>query len=140
MKSCAIAGLRQNYKLLGIIGVTIKEDYLNQKDITQAVINYLDEKQAEDVLGLDVQGINSETDYILICTGRNKRHLQALAKDLEEIVEKLGLPLRAREGRAESGWVLLDFNDLIIHLFDEERRQFYSLERLWKDLPVAYRS
>lgn len=140
MKSCAIAGLRQNYKLLGIIGVTIKEDYLNQKDITQAVINYLDEKQAEDVLGLDVQGINSETDYILICTGRNKRHLQALAKDLEEIVEKLGLALRAREGRAESGWVLLDFNDLIIHLFDEERRQFYSLERLWKDLPVAYRS
>lgn len=119
---------------------TIKEEYLNQQEITQAVIKYLDEKQAQDVIGIDVQGHNSETDFILICTGRNKRHLQALAKDLEDVVQKLGLPLRAREGRAESGWVLLDFNDLIIHLFDEDRRQFYSLERLWKDLPVAYRS
>lgn len=113
---------------------------MNQAQLTQAVIRYLDEKQAKDVVGIDVQGHSAETDYILICTGRNQRHLQALAKDLEEVVQKLGLPLRAREGRADSGWVLLDFNDLIIHLFDEDRRQFYSLERLWRDLPVAYRS
>lgn len=108
--------------------------------VTEAVFNYLDEKQARDVLGLDVQGYSAETDYIMICTGRNKRHIQALAKDLEEQVEKMGLPLRAREGRAESGWIILDFNDLIIHLFDEDRREFYSIERLWKDVPVAKQS
>lgn len=113
---------------------------IKHSEITQVVISYLDDKQAQDVLGIDVQGISAETDFILICTGRNQRHLQALAKDLEELVEELGLPLRAREGRAEGGWILLDFNDLIIHLFDEERRQYYSLERLWKDIPVAYQS
>ncbi|NMB04735.1 MAG: ribosome silencing factor [Tissierellia bacterium] len=113
---------------------------INQTEITQKVMNYLDEKQARDVTGIDVQGVSSETDYILICTGRNKRHLQALARELEELVEKLGLPLQAREGKADSGWVLLDFNDLIIHLFDEDQREYYSLERLWKDLPVAYQS
>lgn len=113
---------------------------VNQTAITQQVMKYLDEKQAQDVLGIDVQGVNTETDYIMICTGRNKRHLQALAQDLEELVQKLGLELRAREGKAESGWVLLDFNDLIIHIFDEDQREYYSLERLWKDLPVARQS
>jgi len=110
---------------------------INHTEITQKVMSYLDEKQARDVMGIDVQGVNSETDYILICTGRNKRHLQALAGELEEWVHKLGYPLRAREGTAESGWVLLDFNDLIIHLFDEDQREYYSIERLWKDRPVA---
>lgn len=95
-----------------------------------------DSKQAEDLVALDVSGPLPLADIFLIATGRNERNVVAIAGEIEDqLVEAGTKPLR-REGRAEGRWVLLDFGDLVVHVFHEEDRMYYSLERLWKDSPV----
>jgi len=95
-----------------------------------------DSKQAEDLVGLDVSGPLPLTDIFFIATGRNERQVQAIAGEIEDkMIEAGAKPLR-REGRAEGRWILLDFGDVIAHVFHEEERMYYSLERLWKDCPA----
>ncbi|MGX5680146.1 ribosome silencing factor [Schumannella luteola] len=95
-----------------------------------------DSKQGEDLVALDVSGPLPLTDVFLLVTGRNERNVQSIASEIEEkLIEAGSKPLR-REGRAEGRWVLLDFGDLVAHIFHEEDRMYYSLERLWKDCPV----
>lgn len=95
-----------------------------------------DSKQAEDLVALDVSGPLPLTDIFLIATGRNERNVVAIASEIEDqLIESGSKPLR-REGRAEGRWILLDFGDLVVHVFHEEDRVYYSLERLWKDCPV----
>lgn len=95
-----------------------------------------DSKQAEDLVALDVSGPLPLTDIFLLATGRNERNVVAIASEIEDrLIEQGSKPLR-REGRAEGRWILLDFGDLVVHVFHEEDRMYYSLERLWKDCPV----
>ena len=95
-----------------------------------------DSKQGEDLVALDVSGPLPLTDIFLLVTGRNERNVTAIAGEIEDkLIESGAKPLR-REGRAEGRWVLLDFGDLVVHVFHEEDRMYYSLERLWKDCPV----
>ena len=95
-----------------------------------------DSKQAEDLVALDVSGPLPLTDIFLIVTGRNERNVVAIASEIEDqLIEAGSKPLR-REGRAEGRWILLDFGDVVAHVFHEEERLFYSLERLWKDCPA----
>ena len=95
-----------------------------------------DSKQAEDLVALDVSGPLPLTDIFLLATGRNERNVVAIASEIEDkLIENGSKPLR-REGRAEGRWILLDFGDLVVHVFHEEDRMYYSLERLWKDCPV----
>jgi ribosome-associated protein len=95
-----------------------------------------DAKQAEDLVALDVSGPLPLTDVFLLATGRNERNVMSIASEIEDkLIEAGAKPLR-REGRSEGRWVLLDFGDLVVHVFHEEDRMYYSLERLWKDCPV----
>ncbi|TBN57033.1 ribosome silencing factor [Glaciihabitans arcticus] len=95
-----------------------------------------DSKQAEDLVALDVSGPLPLTDIFLLATGRNERNVVAIAGEIEDkMIEAGSKPLR-REGRAEGRWVLLDFGDVVVHVFHEEDRMYYSLERLWKDCPA----
>jgi iojap-like ribosome-associated protein len=95
-----------------------------------------DSKQGEDLVALDVSGPLPLTDVFLLVTGRNERNVLAIAGEIEDkLIESGAKPIR-REGRAEGRWVLLDFGDLVVHVFHEEDRMYYSLERLWKDCPV----
>jgi len=95
-----------------------------------------DAKQGEDLVALDVSGPLPLTDIFLLVTGRNERNVTAIAGEIEDkLIEAGAKPLR-REGRAEGRWVLLDFGDIVVHVFHEEDRSYYSLERLWKDCPV----
>jgi ribosome-associated protein len=95
-----------------------------------------DAKQAEDLVALDVSGPLPLTDVFLLATGRNERNVMSIAGEIEDkLIEAGAKPLR-REGRSEGRWVLLDFGDLVVHVFHEEDRMYYSLERLWKDCPV----
>jgi ribosome-associated protein len=95
-----------------------------------------DSKQAEDIVALDVSGPLPLTDVFLIATGRNERNVVAIAGEVEDKMLEAGAKTIRREGRAEGRWILLDFGDLIVHVFHEEDRMYYSLERLWKDCPV----
>ncbi|GAB3606103.1 ribosome silencing factor [Conyzicola nivalis] len=95
-----------------------------------------DSKQAEDIVALDVSGPLPLTDVFLIATGRNERNVVAIAGEIEDKMLEAGAKTIRREGRAEGRWILLDFGDLIVHVFHEEDRMYYSLERLWKDCPT----
>jgi len=95
-----------------------------------------DSKQAEDIVALDVSGPLPLTDIFLLASGRNERQTQAIADEVEEQLLELGVKALRREGKAEGRWILLDFGDLVVHVFHEEDRMYYSLERLWKDCPV----
>ena len=95
------------------------------------IVKKADQKQANNIVLLDLSGISTLADYFLIMDARNIRLLEALSKDLVDIAEKDGLDIKRVEGQAKSEWILLDFGDLVIHIFTPEKRQFYNLERLW---------
>jgi ribosome-associated protein len=93
------------------------------------------DKKALDLTVLDVQGVSSVTDYFLVCSGRSAPHVKTIAEAIREELREDGVrPLHA-EGQAESGWVLLDYGDVVMHVFLEDTRAYYALERLWGDAP-----
>jgi ribosome-associated protein len=95
-----------------------------------------DDKSGEELVALDVSGPLPLTDVFLLVTGRNERNVQSIASEVEDKLNESGVKTLRREGRAEGRWVLLDFGDLVVHVFHEEDRMYYALERLWKDCPV----
>ena len=90
------------------------------------------DKMASDILLLDVREVASFADYMIIMSAGTARQTNALAEDLTAAAKASGLSLHHREGTASSGWLLLDFADVIVHIFDEEQRDHYRLEELWK--------
>jgi ribosome-associated protein len=105
------------------------------RELLTVVARAADSKQGEDLVALDVSGPLPLTDIFFLATGRNERNVQAIAGEIEDqMIEAGAKPLR-REGRAEGRWILLDFGDIVAHIFHEEDRLYYSLERLWKDCP-----
>lgn len=106
------------------------------RELLTVVARAADSKQGEDLVALDVSGPLPLTDIFFLATGRNERNVQAIAGEIEDqMIEAGAKPLR-REGRAEGRWILLDFGDVVAHIFHEEDRLYYSLERLWKDCPA----
>ena len=93
------------------------------------------EKKAEDPIILDVRKICSFTDYFVIISGRSTRHVQGLAEALEAELRSKRLATSKSEGLQEGIWVLLDFNDVVVHIFYSESRKFYDIEGLWHDAP-----
>jgi len=95
-----------------------------------------DSKQGADLVALDVSEPLPLADIFLLVTGLNERNVVAIAEEIEDKLLEIGVKALRREGRAEGRWVLLDFGDLVVHVFHEEDRLYYSLERLWRDCPV----
>lgn len=93
----------------------------------------LDSRKGMDISLLDVQGISSITDYFIIATGTSARHVLALADYVEEGAKPLSLSLRHKEGHRTGDWVILDYAELVVHLFVQETRDYYGLERIWRD-------
>ena len=104
-------------------------------ELAVAVAAAADDKKAADLLLLEVADVLAVVDVFLLATASSDRQLKAVADAVEERGRELGRRPQQREGRAESGWLLLDFGDVVVHLFSEEQREFYSLERLWADVP-----
>jgi ribosome-associated protein len=90
-------------------------------------------KQARDLVALDLREVASFTDYFVICTGNNARHVQTIADSVEEDLRKLGRRPLHTEGYSAAEWILLDYGDFIMHVFNPTSRKFYDLERLWRD-------
>lgn len=95
------------------------------------------EKGGEDLVALDVSEPLPLVDVFLLVTGRNERNVIAISNEIEDKMIEAGVKTLRREGRAEGRWILLDFGDLVVHVFHEEERIYYGLERLWKDCPVV---
>lgn len=106
------------------------------KQILQLAAKAADSKSGEDLVALDVSGPLPLTDVFLLVSGRVERNVIAIAGEIEDQLNEAGVKTLRREGKAEGRWVLLDFGDLVVHVFHEEDRMYYALERLWKDCPV----
>lgn len=93
----------------------------------------LDKRRADNISVLNVRPLTSLGEYFIIATARNARHLRALAQAIDDAVNELDKEPLGMEGVPESGWMLVDLGDIVVHLFDEERREIYQLELLWGD-------
>ena len=102
-------------------------------EIAIAVTKALDEKKGMDIKLLKIDKVSSLADYFLICTGTSNTHVKTLCDYAEYTLEQLGEPMLGREGHRGNAWELLDYGSIVVHVFTEEARQFYSLERLWAD-------
>jgi ribosome-associated protein len=101
--------------------------------MARLAVDVASEKQASDILMLDVRKLTPFTDYIIILTADNLRQINALAEDIRIGLKTEGVDLHHREGTPESGWVLMDFADVVVHIFAPNQRDFYSLEQVWED-------
>lgn len=97
------------------------------------------DKQAEDILLLDIRRVCSFADFFVICSAPASRQITAICGDLDQALSSKEAPLHHREGSSESGWVLLDFGDLVVHVFSPEQRRHYALEQLWSSAPTLLR-
>ena len=110
---------------------------LNPQQVLDIAYQAAEDKKATDITVLDIRHISIICDYFLICTGRSSTQVQAVAEHIQDQLKESDVrPLR-REGFREGTWVLLDYGDVVIHVFQEMERSFYNLERLWGDAQVV---
>ena len=106
---------------------------LSAKEVALAVTKALDEKKGIDIKLLRITDVSSLADYFLICTGTSNTHVKTLCDYAEYAMEQLGEPMLGREGHRGNTWDLLDYGSVVVHVFTEEAREFYNLERIWAD-------
>lgn len=107
---------------------------MNQsKEMTKIVYSALSEKKAEDIRVVDISKISTIADYFIIANGTNRNQVQALIDSVQEELYKAGYEAKQVEGYGSASWILLDYGDIIIHVFSKEDRLFYDLERIWRD-------
>ena len=107
------------------------------KDISRKMASIacsaLEEKKAEDIRVIDIEHVSVIADYFIIASGTNRNQVQALAESVEEQLYKAGFEKKQTEGYTAGNWILLDYGDIVVHIFDRENRLFYDLERIWRD-------
>ena len=110
---------------------------LTAKEVALQVTKALDEKKGMDIKLLKIDQVSSLADFFLICTGTSNTHVRTLCDYAEYTLEQLGEPMLGREGHRGNAWELLDFGSVVVHVFTDEARAFYNLERLWADAEVV---
>lgn len=93
----------------------------------------LDEKKGEDIKVIDISQVSVLADYFIIANGNSESQVRALVDNVEEELAKAGYDMKQREGYSSGNWILMDFGEIIVHVFDKENRLFYDLERIWRD-------
>ena len=102
-------------------------------DALKIAVNAADDKKAHDLVAIDISGIASFASYFLLCTGDSSRQMQAIADEVEKRLKAHGIRPSHVEGYQNSEWILIDYLDLVIHIFSKTARAYYDLERLWRD-------
>ena len=102
-------------------------------EIVKLAVAALEDKKAEDVTVIDIQGISTIADYFIIANASNQNQLGAMQDAVDEALYKAGIHAKQVEGNNHSTWILMDYQDVIIHLFSKDDRLFYDLERIWRD-------
>jgi ribosome-associated protein len=108
-----------------------REQRLEASQLAKKAVEAASEKQAADIILLDMRGVCNLADYFVICSGESSRQVQAIAEEIDKALLEDGVKPDRREGDMDSGWMLLDYGDVIIHIFDSAMREYYRLERLW---------
>lgn len=103
------------------------------KNMAKMAVEALEDRKGEDVHVIDISEISTLADYFVIASGTNINQVQALADNVQEVLGRAGFDTKNVEGYESGKWILLDFGDIIVHVFDSENRLFYDLERIWRD-------
>lgn len=116
---------------------TIGNIIINSKDKAFLIADLSRDKKAEEVVIMDMRGVSSITDFFVIAQGNSAVHTKAIGDWIKESLKKRDLKIWHIEGYREANWILLDYGDVIVHIFQSETRKFYNLERLWGDAPLV---
>ena len=106
---------------------------MNSKEIARMACEALEDKKALEVKIINIEKVSTLADYFIIASGSNRNQVQAMADNVEEILEKAGCECKQIEGYQNANWILMDYKDVIVHIFCREDRLFYDLERIWRD-------
>ena len=109
----------------------MKEESPRALEWARAVVEALEERQGGDIVLLDLRSVATFADYFVICTAETQRHVEALCEEVDRAMAQRGASLHHQEGSAEGGWVLMDYGDVVVHVFSPEERDYYQLERVW---------
>lgn len=110
---------------------------MKQENLIKLIFKYLDEKKALNISVLNLLKLSSISDYFIIATGINKPHLKALYEGIQFELKNLGLSCYDRNGIPDSGWLIIDIQGIMIHIFEQKQRDYYNLELLWKDASIV---
>jgi ribosome-associated protein len=113
----------------------LTESQESARHLALRIADIVAETPASDTVVLDIHETSSFSDYFLICSGENERQLRAISEEISEELAEEGLRANRIEGTAVSGWILLDYGDVIVHVFDQDQRAFYRMEQLWASAP-----
>ena len=103
------------------------------QQMIENAVSGLEDKKGEDIKIIDISEVSPVSDYFVLASGSNRNHVQAMADSVAEKMHKAGFSLKQIEGYDSANWILMDFVDIVVHVFDRESRYFYDLERIWKD-------
>ena len=104
---------------------------LKPADLARKVVDLLSDRQAEDILLLDIRNVASFADYFVVANALSRRQIDAILEAVDDEMSAAGVTIMGREGKSDSGWVLIDLGDVVVHIFDPEERAFYNLEEMW---------
>ena len=110
---------------------------MDSKELLKMAVQAADGRRAEDITALKVDAITPMAAYFLTMTGRSNRQVQAIANAIIEAAHENGVDIKSVEGKQEAQWVLIDLGDVVVHVFREETRHYYNLEKLWSDAPLV---
>ncbi len=107
------------------------------ESMTKVIYDAIDDKLGKDITIINIGEVSSLCEYFVIATAGSQRQVKAIADNVEDELTKHGIEARGKEGYDSQVWILLDYGDVMVHVFDEENRAFYNLEKLWKDAPYV---
>ena len=109
------------------------ENVLDSKEIVKLVYKALDDKKAQDIKVIDIAGVSVMADYFVVASGDNQNQLLAMQNEVDKVLYEHGIHAKQVEGNRSSTWILMDYEDVIVHIFSQEDRLFYNLERILQD-------
>lgn len=110
---------------------------MTSKELAKLACNALDDKKALEIKVINIENVSTLADYFIIASGTNHNQVQAMADNVDETLGRAGYEPKQIEGYQNANWILMDYRDIVIHIFDEENRLFYDLERIWRDGTVV---
>ena len=109
---------------------------MNSDKLLNIAVDAAENKKAEDIISLNMQGISDMTDYFVVCHGNNERQVQSIARAVKEAVHEHDIDVKRMEGFQDARWVLIDLANVVVHIFHKDERSYYNIEKLYQDAPI----
>ncbi|AQM41760.1 MULTISPECIES: ribosome silencing factor [Staphylococcus] len=109
---------------------------MKSDQLLNLAVNATENKKAEDIISLNMQGISDMTDYFIVCHGNNERQVQSIARAVKDAANEAEIEVKRMEGFNEARWILIDLANVVVHVFHKDERDYYNLEKLYRDAPL----